>query len=507
MPYVPKKAYASKTPEGRARQLANLKQNWGANRPRKMKGDLPSWDMKAYVGNIIRFAEQFVVPESKKPIVLEKWEIDNFLRPVFYGEELPSLALLSLCKKNGKSCLAALCILYKFFCGEPLNEIYVCAHDKDQGNLIIFNKVKIALQFNPMMMVQCKIRNDVIEHVKTGTTIRVLPNDWRGTAGINPGMIVLDELFAFDMESAERFYNELQLGPTRKEPLTLVTSTAGYSQQGLLWELWKKGEKNIKGDPDYNPDYHAFISHDNLASWVTEKWLSKQKKKMRAPLYNRLHRNEWQEGEESFITDELYQDCVDPFLIRQPKRKCLVYVGVDIGLKADCTAIAVVERLEDKINLVDHFIFKPREGEKIDLEDTVETAILGISRQYDIANLLYDPYQFARSAATLEKGGISVQEWPQTSGNTTAMSQNLYSLIRNKNLKFYDDPIIREHLINAQAKEMPRGWRIIKGQKMRKIDFAIALAMACMGAVREEEEESGEFEVFAGSGFRAGYGG
>lgn len=487
--------------------MANLKQNWGKNRPIKTKGGLPKWNREAYIGDIIKFSEQFVIPETKKPIVLEKWEIDNFLKPVFYGEEKPSLALISLCKKNGKSCLAALCILYKFFCGEPLNEIYICAHDKDQGNLIIFNKVEMALKFNPYMMVQCEMRNNVITHRKTGTTIRVLPNDWRGTAGINPGMIVLDELFAFDMESAERFYNELQLGPTRKEPLTLVTSTAGYSQSGLLWDLWEKGLKNIKGDPNYNPDYHAFISHENLASWVTDEWLGKQKKKMRTPLYNRLHKNMWQEGEESFITDEMYQECVDPFLVRQPKRRCMVYVGVDVAIKHDCAAIAVVERLEGEINLVDHYIFKPREGEKIDLEDTVEASILGTSNKYDIANLLYDPYQFARSAATLEKLGIAVQEWPQTVGNTVRMSDNLFSLIKNRNIKLYDDPIIREHLINAQAKEMPRGWRIIKGQKTRKIDFAIALAMACMGAVKEEEEESGEFEVFAGNGFRAGYGG
>lgn len=477
--------------------MANLKQNWGKNRPRKMKGGLPKWDIEAYRGDIIKFSEQFVVIEGKKPIVLEEWQIDNFFKPVFYGKELPSLVLLSLCKKNGKSCLAALCALYKFFCGEDLNEIYICAHDKEQAENIVFDKIMKAINFNPYMMVQCILRRDTIEHKKTGTVIRTLPNDWRGTAGINPGMIVIDELFAFDLESAERFYNELQLGPTREDPLTLITSTAGYSQQGLLWELWQKGLKNMKDKPDYNPDYYSYISHDNLASWWKPGWLAKQKKKLRASEYNRLHKNMWQEGEESFITDEMYQECVDPFLVRQPNRRCMVYVGVDIGLKADCSAIAVVERLEDKINLVDHFIFAPEDG-VIDLEDTVEAAILGISNRFDIANLLYDPYQFARSAATLEKGGISVQEWSQTVGNTVAMSQNLYSLIRNKNLKLYDDPIIREHLINAQAKEMPRGWRIIKGQKTRKIDFAIALAMACMGAVQEEEEEGGEMIVALG---------
>lgn len=511
IPYIPKKKFLSKSPEGREAQLANLKQNWGRHRPIKMQGSLPKWGVykkkKPYQGDILEFAGQFVIPETERPIVLEQWQIDNIIRPIFYSEEKPSLALLSLCKKNGKSALASFFLLFKFFSGEPRNELYVCASDKDQGKSIVFNKALTSIKMNPYMITQCIIRDDYIMHKDTQSIIKVLPNDWRSAAGYNPGMIVVDELFAFDLESAERFYNELQLGPTRRDPLTLITSTAGYSQSGLLWELWEKGLKNIPGSEGYNPDYYSFISHDNLASWVTDEWLSKQKKKMRAPLYNRLHKNEWQSGEENFITDELYRGCVDPFLVRQPKRRCQVFCGVDVAIKHDCAVVAVVEKLEDRINLVDHFIVMP-EGEKIDLEDTIEAFILEISKRYDIINLLYDPYQFARSAATLEKRGIVVQEWPQTQANTTRMSQNLYSLIKNRSLGLYDEPVIREHLINCQAKETPRGWRIVKGrQKSKKIDFAIALAQACLGAVQEEEEESGEFEVFAGNGWQAGYGG
>lgn len=497
MPYIPKKAFLSRDPLRRESQLANLRQNWGKSRPRRTGGRLPNWDIEAYAGDIVKFSEQFVIPETQAPIVLEDWEIDNFIKPVFYGEEKPSLILLSLCKKNGKSCLSALSVLYKFFCGEPLNEIYICAHDRDQGNLIIFNKVKIAVQFNPAMMVQCRIREDYIEHVKTGTVIRVLPNDWRSSAGLNPGMIVIDELFAFDLEAAERFYNELQLGPTRKDPLTLITSTAGYSEEGLLWELWQSGLRNIKGDPNYNPDYYSFISHDNLASWVTDKWLSKQKKKMRASLYKRLHGNEWTSGEEAFISDTAWDACVDRKLKPSlPSKEIHITTGIDIGIKSDYSSCVSVSRNNNKIRLVTYKIWKPTRENPIDLE-AVETYIKELAKGYVLDNVLFDPYQFHGSGMSLKKQGIHIEEYPQTSDRLVKMGQLLYDLITQGNMELYPDEELRREALHTKAKETQRGWRLTKAGS-GKIDAIIALGMACAGCIEKAQSRLGR--VYVGTG-------
>jgi len=489
-------SYLSRDPEKRERSLANLRQNWGKSRLRRIKGDLPRWDIEAYAGDIVKFSEQFVIPETQAPIILEDWQVDNFFKPVFYEKEKPSLALLSLCKKNGKSCLAALCVLYTFFCGEPLNEIYICAHDKDQGNLIIFNKVKMAVQFNPVMMVQCRIREDYLEHVKTGTVIRVLPNDWRSSAGLNPGMIVIDELFGFDLEAAERFYNELQLGPTRKDPLTLVTSTAGYSEEGLLWELWQKGLKNIRGEPGYNSDYYSFISHDNLASWVTDKWLSKQKKKMRASLYKRLHKNEWTSGEEAFISDDAWDACVDrkhrPML---PNKEVSVVVGVDASYKKDSTACVAVTRREDKIVLVAHRSWQPSGKEPFDLETTIEAYVKQLAEDYIVKEVRYDPFQMHRSATTLAKDKINMVEFPQTQDRLTSMSQNLFDLISGGNLVLYEDREMRLAAQRSVAIESSRGFRLVKKKASHKIDLIIALAMAALGATEQKPKRKGRVYI------------
>ncbi|MQY59958.1 MAG: hypothetical protein GH144_10235 [Clostridia bacterium] len=55
-----------------------------------MKGDLPEWDIEAYAGDVVKFSEQFVIPETRAPIVLEDWQVDNFFKPVFYEHEKSS---------------------------------------------------------------------------------------------------------------------------------------------------------------------------------------------------------------------------------------------------------------------------------------------------------------------------------------------------------------------------------------------------------------------------------
>ncbi len=167
-----------------------------------------------------------------------------------------------------------------------------------------------------------------------------------------------------------------------------------------------------------------------------------------------------------------------------------VCLGVDIGLKHDCSAIAVVGKVDDKddsLILIDHAIFIPDEkhNRTINLEQTVERSILHYNDKYKIGSVFYDPYQFARSAQTLKDKRIKMVEWPQTVGNTCEMTEALSMLLLNHRLLLYPDRTVRQHLLNARVKETQRGWRLIKGRQSKKIDLDIALAMAVLGAQRK----------------------
>ena len=54
--------------------------------------------------------------------------------------------------------------------------------------------------------------------------------------------------------------------------------------------------------------------------------------------------------------------------------------------------------------------------------------------------------------------------------------------MRDGRLSVYPDAELRQHVMNAVAIETPRGWRLAKEKSTRKIDGAVALSFACVGA-------------------------
>jgi hypothetical protein len=88
------------------------------------------------------------------------------------------------------------------------------------------------------------------------------------------------------------------------------------------------------------------------------------------------------------------------------------------------------------------------------------------------------------SAQRLTREGVPMVEYPQTVPNLTDSSQNLFDLIRGRNLRVYPAEDIRRAVAQAIAIEGPRGWRIAKSQQSHKIDVVVALAMASLAAVR-----------------------
>jgi phage terminase large subunit-like protein len=128
----------------------------------------------------------------------------------------------------------------------------------------------------------------------------------------------------------------------------------------------------------------------------------------------------------------------------------------------------------------------------MDLEESMEAYIKVLSRNFDIAEVRYDPFQFHRSATTLTKEGINMVEFPQTVGNLTDMGQCLFDAVKHQSLKLYADAEMRKEASFAAGKETPRGMRIIKEKSSHKIDAIIGLAMA----VHAASTTPGEVEVW-----------
>jgi phage terminase large subunit-like protein len=167
-----------------------------------------------------------------------------------------------------------------------------------------------------------------------------------------------------------------------------------------------------------------------------------------------------------------------------PDKSIGLYVGVDASTKRDRAAVVSVYRDRGKVKLGPKKFWQPSASEPLDLEETMESYILELARGYRVIRLRYDPYQFHRSAITLAKKGIPVEEYPQTIPNLTEMGQGLYDLVNTGQLVLYPDKDLRHEANSAIAKETGRGLRIAKEKATQKIDQIVALAMASIGAVK-----------------------
>jgi hypothetical protein len=200
--------------------------------------------------------------------------------------------------------------------------------------------------------------------------------------------------------------------------------------------------------------------------------------------------NRFVTSEASFIGLAAWDACVEPNMHPVIDNKELpVFIGVDASHKHDHTAILVVARDGPRLRLVTHRIFKPDPRDPIDFEAAIEATLVSMAQRFSVQRVLFDPWQMQSTAQRLLKRGLPIREFPQTAGNLTEASQNLYDLVQGRNLLMYEFGDLRLAVSRAVAVETARGWRIAKEKASHKIDAVVALAIACHAAVSMREPD------------------
>lgn len=405
----------------------------------------------------------------------------------------------SATKKSGKTTINGAVGLWWGFTQEAPNEIELCANDLEQSTSRTFKTITGLLKYNPELGASAECLAKQIT-VSNDTVYTPRANDYAGGAGGNPGLTSWTELWAYTSEASRRLWEELTPVPTRRNSIRFVDTYSGFEGESvLLFDLYKlgvgkdehpdgQGERIHPTLPIYaNRDARVFVywDHEPRMPWQTAQYLAAQKRTLRPNTYLRLHENRWTTSTSTFIEGPLWDGCVDaslsPWLADPDGRR--IYLGLDAATKIDCSAVVGVTWDDDgKLQLVLHRIWRPLPGEPVDLEATVEQYIRDMHARFPI-RVSFDPYQLARSSATLQAAGVDIRELPQTVGNTTAMGQALWDVLTGKNLRMYPAADLREQALATVAVETPRGFRIAKEKTSRKIDGIAALSMAVLAAI------------------------
>ena len=443
----------------------------------------------------IEFIEQILVdPETDKPFQLLDAE-RAFLQHAYQTDEHGRLIypeqLYACPKKSGKSGFAAMNLLTTtLIFGGRFAEGYAIANDLEQAQGRVFLAAKRICEASPYLRREADITQPRITFGETGAVIQAIGADYVGSAGANPSISSFDELWGYTSERSRRLWDEMVPSPVRRISARLVTTYAGFSNEStLLEELYKRGlaQPSIGTDLTAGDGLLMFWSHVPIAPWQTEKWLAEMRRSLRPNQYLRMIENKFVTTEGDFVPLAAWDNCVDTGLGRTPNNPMLpIWVGVDASVKHDSTAVVAVtwNRKEQTVRLVTHRIFQPSPNEPLNFEATIEATVLDLAKRFQLRKVLFDPFQMQATARRLLAAGIKIEEFPQSSPNLTAASQNLYDLIMSGSLRCYPDAAMRLALSRCVATETPRGWRIAKEKVSHKIDVIIALAMAAYAAVQ-----------------------
>lgn len=513
----------------------------------------PAFDPFIDVRRFARFARAFIRQTkgvwAGSPLVMEPWQLDLvkeiLRRDPQTGQRVVTEALVGIPRKNGKSTLLAALALYFLVVEGAINdpgaEVYAAAGSKEQAR-IVFDQTKAFVLGSPRLLEICDVQKDRILVKETGAVFRVLSSDGGLQHGLNPSLVIIDELHAH--KNGELYEALTTADMARAEPLVVTITTAGTDvDTSILGDVFTRcyGPKPVVDRErgwfvpaatmpadmfarwwtvaDEDIDDPAAWKRANPGSWVTvEKLMRKAPPRTQKGSWLRLHLNRWTRGDESWLPSGTWEKCeVDEDEPLHLEAGDKVWAAVDMGRKHDTAAVVVVgepkhdpslDRMRRPVRArvwgVQPDPDKPApachelvDGDRIPFV-LVEDYILELHREFDVQIVGYDPWRFDRSAETLADQGADMEEFPQTNERMAPASQHLYDDVVELGIAHDGDPVLTAHIDAAVAKPIGRDtFRLDKGKSRQPMDAAVALAIAREIAEADEADGGSGFTIRA----------
>lgn len=434
------------------------------------------------------------------PFALREWQQD-IVRDLFETDPETGLrryrtALIGMPRKNGKSALAAAIALYLLVAdNEPGAQVFSCAGDKEQARLV-FSVAKRMVEQSPLLAAHCKVYRDAIEVPDTYSVYRVVSSDAPLKHGLNPSGVIFDEVH---VQRDRELWDTMTTGSgTRRQPLIVGITTAGYDRASLCYQLYELGLKKEQGLVDLPSFYFRWIAAADDADWrdeavwaaanpalgdfLDERFLRDAVGLTPEQVFRRLYLNQWTSSESRWVPMDVWDSCSGEANIAPGDE---VFIAIDGAAKRDSTAVAIVAPRDDSTMDVQVRVFEPpdQQGGIIDPEQ-VENFIRDVFQTYHVVEGHFDPALFFRSAQILIDEGYELLEFPQSHSRMVPASQALFDAIMERRIRHGGDAKLREHADSAVARETGRGWRLDKERTAKgvRIDAVVALAMAVYAA-------------------------
>jgi len=467
------------------------------------------------------------------------WDVYGTVRDDGYRQY--RYAYLEVPKKNGKTSLIAGLSLYHLTCDPPGGQIYCCAADRSQAELVYRAAVGMIEQ-EPELEAILKVTESKkeIKNTMTGTTMKVLSAEAYTKHGINPTVVIFDELHA---QPTRDLWDVMTFGAgaARKEPLWWVITTAGDDpdRNSIGWEIHEQATKITTGelvDPHWyvkiygapedadifeektwyeaNPSLGHTISIES----VRQEALAARNSEAAERLFRWLRLNQWVSVKRiGWQPLTLWDKTVGKWgrsdLIG---KKC--YPGIDLSSTTDLTGAVYLfppqEDWEDWRFIMEAWIpednMKERvkrdgvpydrwvnqgflhatPGDVVDYE-FVEARILAANQQYEIPAGGADPWNSRMLTQRLIRGGLEMVEIGQNMKNMNAAMKMIEQLMKTGRMTHEVHPVGRWCWGNVVvAVDGNENIKPMKNRSKERIDLTVALINAMATAMLFEEMDA-----------------
>ena len=478
-----------------------------------------------------------------KPVILEDWQKNDIVKPLFGWKNKQTklrkyrTIYIELPRKNAKSTLAAAIGLYLLTAdGEPGAEIYSAAADRGQAGIIFDVAKRMVIQRKALSMRVNTWRNS-IEYPKTGSHYKAISADASTKHGFNAHGIIFDELHT--QKNRELFDVLTTSVGSRRQPVTLLLTTAGTDRNSICYEMHEYARKVkdgvIEDDTFLGIVYSAPKEMDifDLKTWklanpgfgsiVKADYIESEAQRIRnnpnrENAFRQLHLNQWTSSIYSWVSDDVWMACNLEKINEADFYGCDVVLGLDLASTDDTTSLICL--FVDGANILGimPFIWIPQEmietrqnrgdllyknwhdqgyllstpGNVTDYR-IIEDTILKIHDKFNIKKIGFDKWNSSQLIINLTDS-IDPNVFDKVEmniGNLSEPTKRFYSLIKNKKINHAGHPVLRWMMSNVMIwQDTNENIRPSKKSSTDKIDgiMAIIIALASFWSNPENDD-------------------
>ena len=481
------------------------------------------------------------------PFWLLPWQ-EQLIRDIFGivkpdGNRQFRTAFVEICKKVGKSELAAAVALYLLYAdNEPSAEVYGAAADRQQAS-IVFDVAKQMVEMSPALMKRSKLMAATKRIVNYGNAgyYQVLSAEVGGKHGFSVSGLVFDEIHT---QPNRQLYDVLTKGSSdaRQNPLHFIITTAGNDRHSIAFELHTKAVDILEGrrvDPTFYPVVYGLQDDEDWedeANWYKvnrslgytvdiERLRDAYREAKQNPAdeitFKWLRMNMWVSSTTAWIPDAIYMRGNEPIdMDALEGRDC--YAGLDLSSTGDITALVLMfpPRDMDEKYIVLPFFWVPedtiprrvkansvpydvweKQGHILATEgnvihyDFIEKFIYDLAEKYHILEIAVDRWNATQMIQNLEGEGFTIVPFGQGFSSMSAPTKEFYRLLMEGQIIHGGHPVLRWMAGNVVIDTDPAGnIKVTKAKSKEKIDGIVAAIMALDRCIRQEGQSGSVYD-------------